>query len=265
MPQAEDILASVGAVMAGLHVVYKSGRHGSEYVNKDRLNVHPGGLDEISWIVAQGVKEDFRGEIEVVAGPAMGAVSLASRVAGHLFHAMGMPISGFRGVMSVYAERLERVVWVNKGGAVGFTAKEEAWAGHQDKFGITLNPGDSLVVKSSGFGFNRGQVEFISGKRVLVVEDILTTGGSAKLVVEAVRKAGGEVVGVAAICNRGKVTAEMVGVDQLWSAVTVDMVTYDPAECPMCSQGVPITTEVGHGKEFLAAKEAEPSRYHRYQ
>ncbi len=61
----------------------------------------------------------------------------------------------------------------------------------------------------------RGYDSLVVGRRVLVVEDILTTGGSARLVVEAITAAGGIVVGVGALCNRGAVTALQVGAPPL--------------------------------------------------
>lgn len=105
------------------------------------------------------------------------------------------------------------------------------------------------------FIIKRGYDKLIPGRRVLVVEDVLTTGGSVKKVVEAVRNLGGEVVGVGAICNRGGVKPEDIGnVPKLFSLVNVNLDAWDEAECPLCKQGVPINTEVGRGREYLAKK-----------
>ena len=109
--------------------------------------------------------------------------------------------------------------------------------------------GESFVIKR---GYDRYVGE---GWRVLVVEDILTTGGSAKKVIEAVRALGGRVVALAAICNRGGVTAEDVGgVPELFALTNVNLDTYEEAECPLCAQGIEINTEVGKGKELLGKK-----------
>jgi orotate phosphoribosyltransferase len=99
----------------------------------------------------------------------------------------------------------------------------------------------------------RGYDKSVAGKRVLVVEDILTTGGSAKKTVDAVAAAGGQVLAVAAVCNRGRVTAAEVGAP-LWSVVEMDLVSWEAAACPFCAAGVPVDTEFGHGKEFLATR-----------
>lgn len=95
--------------------------------------------------------------------------------------------------------------------------------------------------------FRRGYADFIPGKRVLVVEDILTTGGSARKVVDAVRAAGGEVVGLGALCNRGGITAETIGVPELYALTNLPLQSWDAADCPLCRAAVPINTRVGKG------------------
>ncbi|MFP4437636.1 MAG: phosphoribosyltransferase family protein [Chloroflexaceae bacterium] len=100
--------------------------------------------------------------------------------------------------------------------------------------------------------FRRGYDELIAGKRVLVVEDVLTTGGSARQVVDAVRDAGGQVVGLGALCNRGGLTAAALDVPAFVALVTVPLESWDAAECPLCRAGVPINTRVGKGAAFLA-------------
>src|SRR6266581_6014113 len=60
------------------------------------------------------------------------------------------------------------------------------------------------------FLFRRGYDRYIPGKNVLVVEDVLTTGGSARQVIELVRRHAGNVVGLTALCNRGGVQSQDV-------------------------------------------------------
>ncbi len=105
------------------------------------------------------------------------------------------------------------------------------------------------------FAVKRGYDKLIAGKNVLVVEDILTTGGSVKKVVEATRAVGGNVVGVGALVNRGGVTAKDVGdVPKLVALASVALEAWDEAECPLCKDNVPINTDVGKGREFLAKR-----------
>jgi orotate phosphoribosyltransferase len=106
-----------------------------------------------------------------------------------------------------------------------------------------------------GFVIKRGFDQLIKGKRVLVVEDLVTTGGSLKKVVEAARTAGADVVGAIALGNRGDVTAEMVGSPEVFDQLlNVHLESWDEADCELCKAGIPVNTDVGHGKEFLARK-----------
>jgi orotate phosphoribosyltransferase len=107
-----------------------------------------------------------------------------------------------------------------------------------------------------GFTIKRGYDKLIRGKRVLVVEDVLTTGQSVRKVVQAVRAAGGEVAAVAALCNRGGVdTTDLADVPELLALVEVQLDTWHAEDCPLCARGVPVNTEVGKGREYLARKQ----------
>ncbi|MCX7860555.1 MAG: phosphoribosyltransferase family protein [Chloroflexus sp.] len=98
--------------------------------------------------------------------------------------------------------------------------------------------------------FRRGYDALIAGKRVLVVEDVLTTGGSARLVVEAVAAAGGVVVGVGALCNRGGITAADLGAPRLVALTALSLESYLAEECPLCAAGVPINPRLGKGAAY---------------
>lgn len=102
---------------------------------------------------------------------------------------------------------------------------------------------------ADGFILKRGYDRLVSGKKVLVVEDILNTGGSAKKVVETVRSAGGVVIGVGALVNRGGVIArDLGGVPKVFSLVELPLEAWEANECPLCVRQLPINTEVGKGK-----------------
>jgi orotate phosphoribosyltransferase len=76
------------------------------------------------------------------------------------------------------------------------------------------------------------------GERVLVVEDVVTTGGSAKEVAELAERAGAEVVGVAAVVDR---SAGAHGLRcRFEPLVRLDVEAYVPTACPLCEQGVPL-------------------------
>ena len=106
-----------------------------------------------------------------------------------------------------------------------------------------------------GFVIKLGYDKLVAGKQVLVVEDVLTTGGSARDVVRAVKELSGIVVGVGVLCNRGGITKEDMGVRRLKALVNIRLQVWDEKDCPLCAQDVPINTDVGKGREFLARKQ----------
>jgi orotate phosphoribosyltransferase len=107
-----------------------------------------------------------------------------------------------------------------------------------------------------GFVIKRGYNDLIKGKKILVVEDLVTTGGSLRKVIEAARSEGATVAGAVAICNRGMVTGDMIGnPPEFVSMLTVELDQWPEAECDLCKRNIPINTDVGHGKEYLAKKE----------
>ncbi|PLV59070.1 orotate phosphoribosyltransferase [Thermotoga sp. KOL6] len=76
-----------------------------------------------------------------------------------------------------------------------------------------------------------------SGERVAVVEDVVTTGGSVKEVIELLKKEGATVVCVGAIIDRSRSKVDF-GVP-FKKLLTLDLPTYEPDECPLCKQGIP--------------------------
>ncbi len=103
--------------------------------------------------------------------------------------------------------------------------------------------------------FRRGNDKLVAGKKALIIEDTVTTGGSVMKVVNSVRQAGGEVVDVCVMINKDPehVNSEALGVP-FSSLSTLPVPTYTAEECPLCSSGVPVNTTVGHGKKFLEEK-----------
>lgn len=73
------------------------------------------------------------------------------------------------------------------------------------------------------------------GESILVVEDVITTGGSTRECIAALEENGATVIAAASIIDRSNGIAD-VGVPRI-SLVTMDVTTYDPAQCPMCARG----------------------------
>ena len=76
------------------------------------------------------------------------------------------------------------------------------------------------------------------GEAALVVEDVITTGGSTRDVVEVLRAEGANPMAAASIIDRSGGRAD-VGVPRI-ALATLQVVAYDPAECPLCAQGLPL-------------------------
>ena len=73
--------------------------------------------------------------------------------------------------------------------------------------------------------------------RVLVVDDVVTTGGSTRETIQVARAAGGHVVGAGSIVNRG--TGAPLDVPYV-ALLEIALPTYEPDKCPLCAQGLPV-------------------------
>ncbi|OGO06536.1 MAG: orotate phosphoribosyltransferase [Chloroflexi bacterium RBG_13_57_8] len=89
----------------------------------------------------------------------------------------------------------------------------------------------------SGRVFRRG-FTIDPGEKVLVVDDILTTGGSVNEVIAAVQKLGGAVVGIGILVDRSPVKIDFGF--PLFACHRVQEVAYPPDRCPLCAAGVPL-------------------------
>jgi orotate phosphoribosyltransferase len=91
---------------------------------------------------------------------------------------------------------------------------------------------DGALTLRRGFGLTPGE-------RVLVVEDVVTTGGSTRETIEVARAAGAVVVAAAAIIDRsaGNRTLDV----PFYSLTSMSLPTYQADSCPLCAQGLPVT------------------------
>jgi len=151
-------------------------------------------------------------DIEIVVGPSVGGIVLSQWTAYHLSRITK------REVLSVFTEKSY----------------------------------DDMAIYDLQQKFKRGYDYLVKGKKTLVVEDLTNTGDSVKKVVERVKEAKGKVVGVYVLVNRNplNVHSRKIGVP-FHSLGVFRAEAWDEKECPLCKKGVPINTEVGHGKEFL--------------
>ena len=100
--------------------------------------------------------------------------------------------------------------------------------------------------------FTRGNEVYVKGKKVLAVEDVVTTGGSVLKVIKSVQNAGGEVVGVCVMVNKDpdNINSKTFGVP-FESLSELKVATYLAEACPFCKKGIPVNTTVGYGKKFV--------------
>lgn len=197
--EAYDILVRHKAIITNDHILYTSGKHGAEYVNKDAIYPHTEAVSRLCEMIAEQFLND---NVQVVLAPAVGGIVLTQWTAYHLQKKSG------KEVLAAYAEK-----------------------------------------QSDGeFALKRGYGKLVEGKNILVVEDILNTGGSAKKVVELVQDSLGAIVGLAVICNRGNVKPDDVAyVPRIFSLVDIDFKAWEAADCPLCKKGIPLSKEYGKG------------------
>lgn len=173
-----EILKEAGVLLEG-HFRLTSGRHSNKYLQCAKIFRNTKYSEELCAALA----EQFADEgVEVVIGPAMGAVQMAYEVSRHL--------------------KCEN-----------FFAEREA---------------DGKMALRRGF-------EVKPSMKVLLVEDVVTTGGSVKEVLELVKAAGADVVGIGSIVDRtgGKID---FGVP-FKAVISVEVESWEPENCPLCKEG----------------------------
>jgi orotate phosphoribosyltransferase len=175
-----DLFRKSGALLEG-HFRLSSGLHSSGYMQSALVLQHPAHAERLGQALA-ALTRSLRPS--VVLSPALGGIVIGQEVARAL------------GVRAFVAERLDGVLVLRRGFAIGET------------------------------------------DRVLVVEDVLTTGGSTRETMQVARSAGGHVVGAASIVNRSGGAPD---VDVPFSALfSIDLPTYQPDQCPLCAKGLPV-------------------------
>ena len=176
--QAFAILKEAGVLMEG-HFRLTSGRHSNKYLQCAKIFRNTKFSEPLCAALAEQYAADG---VEVVIGPAMGAVQMAYEVS-----------------RALHCENF-------------FTERDE----------------NGKMQLRRGFSVQPGQ-------KVLVVEDVVTTGGSVREVLDLVRAAGGEIAGVGAVVDRtgGKID---FGVP-FKAVVSVEVESWEPEDCPLCKEG----------------------------
>lgn len=134
----------------------------------------------------------------------------------------------------------DKMVGIVVGPAVGGIILSYEVARHLNITGIFLERKNGAMTMTRGF-------EIKPGQRVLIVEDVVTTGGSVREVCDVVNEAGGSLIGISLMVDRsgGKVNFGI----ETDSLLTLDLETYTPDECPLCHDGTALSTPGSTGKK----------------
>jgi len=104
--------------------------------------------------------------------------------------------------------------------------------------------------------FTRGYDKVVANKNILIIEDLVTTGGSVRKVVDSVNAASGNVISIGVMVDRSpkenSVNEEILG-GSFFALGRLPVEVFDEDNCPLCKKNILINTSVGHGKKFLEA------------
>ena len=172
-----EVLKEAGVLQEG-HFLLTSGRHSNKYMQCAKLFRNTKYSEELCAALAEQFMDD---KIDVVIGPALGAVQMAYEVSRTI------------GCENFFAERDNGVMSLRR-----------------------------------GFAFEPGQ-------RVLVVEDVVTTGGSVREVIDIVKEQGGIVAGVGVIVDRTGGNIDFGA--PLKAVISVKIESWEADSCPLCESG----------------------------
>lgn len=195
------------ALMRG-HFLLSSGLHSGHYVQCMRVLEYPVYAERLAKALARPFA---RKRVTVVAGPALGGITLAYEVARALK------------VRAIFGERATE-------GSPACPACPERQRRERQRRERSEWKDDAMTLRR---GFVVGAED-----RVLVVEDVVTTGGSVKELAEAIRQHGAHVVGIGALIDRSTKPPDF-GVP-FHALLRFPMEAFAPGECPLCQEGVPI-------------------------
>jgi orotate phosphoribosyltransferase len=108
-------------------------------------------------------------------------------------------------------------------------------------FAFLQRSSDGAMTVRSGF------TDLIRGSRILLIEDVTTTGGSIRESIDALRELGAEVVMAGLLVDRTNGTLELEVPYR--ALLTVDAQSWDPDICPLCASGIPVTRPGSSGKK----------------
>jgi len=179
----KELFEKYGVIKTG-HFQLTSGKHSSQYINKDAIYSNPRLFKIIVARIGNEIGK-YLDLFDIITGPAIAGAVLAA------------PISlQFINKVFIYPEKI-----------------------------------DSEMV------FRRGYDRILKDKKVWIIEDIITTGGSIEKTIIAIEKCGGKVIGISAIWDRRR---SCVDGNIVLSLINEFVPSYYPNECPDCKVGKPL-------------------------
>jgi orotate phosphoribosyltransferase len=214
--------------VTGTHFRYASGKHGDDYINKNALLANTALAGQFAHEMCMGWMDYSDAFPHVIVGPAMSGAILAALVAQEFGKVPDFTEDGDDTVYSAFVEK---------------------------------DPATRL------FKLGRNYDKVVRGRNVLIVEDVINTGGTAQAAAHATMMAGGTVIGVAVIWNRG--TSDKLFLPDAGGgtmSLPINALVHRPfpsfteAECAErgpCSRGIPLDLNFGHAAAFLAKEREE--------
>ncbi|MEK7658309.1 MAG: phosphoribosyltransferase family protein [Patescibacteria group bacterium] len=280
--EIKDIFAESEAIITDDHFVYAKKAdgwyHGSAYVNKDAIYPY---TNSVSQLCGQIALYFARFEVATVVGPTVGAVNLSqwttywlnNTLAGWLNNTLS---GGIRSITRAICADEEDVLTEQE-----FPCDMPNVCPKKPPISLEFESRGLVRIETSAFNGNlavkkikytaktgtrrvikRGYDKYVKGKRCLIVEDIINTGITVTKTRDAILEAGGEVIGVACLCNRSgeKVNAGTLRVQELFSLLNVNMEMFREEDCPICKEKGrgSVRLDLGKGKEFLTRLGLKP-------
>lgn len=226
----KQILKDANVVKEG-HFILRSGQHSNLYINKDEIILNPMAH---TVVISQLISEVFRhldnNDFDIVTGPAVAGICFAA------------PVALRMGKQFVYPEKQLVKIGENS-------------LGNLQEYNMVFRDNFKKAIK---------------GRRVILIEDIITTGGSVDKTAQAIFDCGGDVVGICCIWNRNPTIKYMAkwstmrvfndimytgtncaiqecpdtsSVDKIpvYCLVSETVESWEEGECPLCKQCIPLT------------------------
>ena len=209
-----DLLKKNDVVKEG-HFKLSSGRHSKLYINKDDIYSNNELFGVVCNMITKLISTKFKDDFDIITGPAIAGAILAG------------PVSLILRKNFVYPEKKMEIY-------------KEPYSCHGE-----LHFRDK--ISSMGMEFRRGYDKKIINSRVLIVEDIITTGQSVNQTIDAIKECGGTPIGIVSIWNR---TGWNTTVCSNYQLINEYVESWNMAECPMCNDKIPLT-DPKTGKEII--------------